>query len=123
MTKMTYVDALNIALATVADETAVERLTALRDTLVKRASKPRKPSAADMAKAAQDEKDIARITAILTGVEGATCKEIATELGDLSVPKVAALLRKMGAMKTEDRTPLYSLPSEGEDEALSEVEA
>ena len=114
MTKMTYVDALNIALATVADETAVERLTALRDTLVKRASKPRKPSKADLVKAEADTQNIARIRDILRTVTGATCKEIANELGDLSVPKVAALLRKMGAVKTDDRTPLYSLPDDEE---------
>ena len=116
MTKMTYVEALNVALATVADEAAVERLTALRDTLVKRASKPRKPSKADLAKMEQDAKDIERIYDILRMAPGATCKEIANELGNISVPKVAALLRKMDVVKTEDRTPCYSLPVEGVDD-------
>ena len=58
MTKMTYVDALNLAIAnlcenetiydganTISPEETVERLAALRDTLVKRAMTPRKPSA------------------------------------------------------------------------------
>ena len=124
MTKMTYIDALNIALATVADETAVERLTALRDTLVKRANKPRKPSAADIAKNEEDMKSINRIRDILHMAPGASCKEIANELGDLSVPKVAALLRKMGAVRTDERTPGYFLPEDAPaDEIPDEVEA
>ena len=45
MTKMTYVDALEIAIEHLGSPEAVERLTALRDTLVKRAETPRKPSA------------------------------------------------------------------------------
>ena len=119
MTKMTYTQALEVAinvLSADAEQNAiVERLNALKATLDKRANTPRKPSKAELAKMEQDAKDIERITAILSGVEGATCKEIAEELGDLSVPKVAALLRKMGAMKTEERTPVYSLPVEGAD--------
>lgn len=119
MTKMTYSDALALAISVLgadeANDAVVNRLNALKATLDKRANTPRKPSKADLAKMEQDAKDIERITAILSGVEGATCKEIAEELGDLSVPKVAALLRKMGAMKTEERTPVYSLPVEGAD--------
>ena len=42
---MTYVDALNVAIATLSDADAVEKLTALRDQYVKRASAERKPTA------------------------------------------------------------------------------
>ena len=44
MKKMTYVEALNIAIASVDNEEAVERLTALRDATVKRNSAERKPT-------------------------------------------------------------------------------
>lgn len=44
MKKMTYVEALNIAIATVDNAEAVERLTALRDATVKRNSAERKPT-------------------------------------------------------------------------------
>lgn len=46
MKKMTYVEALNIAIATVDNAEAVERLTALRDATVKRNSAERKPTKA-----------------------------------------------------------------------------
>ena len=44
MKKMTYVEALNIAIATVDNVEAVERLTALRDATAKRNSAERKPT-------------------------------------------------------------------------------
>lgn len=110
MTKMTYVDALNAVLPTITDEAVSTKLTALRDTLVKRASAERKPTKADLAKAEADAGLIARITDLLSGGMQATCKEIAESLGDVSIPKVAALLRKMGAHKDDSgRTPLFSL--------------
>lgn len=123
MTKMTYVDALNLAISnlsaqdaiydganTVPADATIDKLTALRDTLVKRASAPRKPSKADLAKAEADAVLIDRITDLLSDGTQATCKEIAESLGDVSIPKVAALLRKMGAHKDDSgRTPLFSL--------------
>ena len=110
MTKMTYVDALNAVLPTITDETVSTKLTALRDTLVKRASAERKPTKADLAKAQADAVLIDRITDLLSDGTQATCKEIAESLGDVSIPKVAALLRKMGAHKDDSgRTPLFSL--------------
>ena len=110
MTKMTYVDALNAVLPTITDEAVSTKLTALRDTLVKRASAERKPTKADLAKAEADAVLIDRITDLLSDGTQATCKEIAESLGDVSIPKVAALLRKMGAHKDDSgRTPLFSL--------------
>lgn len=110
MTKMTYVDALNAVLPTITDEAVSTKLTALRDTLVKRASAERKPTKADLAKAQADAVLIDRITDLLSDGTQATCKEIAESLGDVSIPKVAALLRKMGAHKDDSgRTPLFSL--------------
>ena len=57
MTKMTYVDALNLAISnlsaldyiydgadTISADATIDKLTALRDTLVNRATAPRKPS-------------------------------------------------------------------------------
>lgn len=78
MTKMTYVDALNIALATVADEVAVERLTALRDTLVKRATTPRKPSKAH--KESEDFRATVKDFVVNSGLSTLTVKETATAL-------------------------------------------
>lgn len=128
MTKMTYSDALALAISVLgadeANDAVVNRLNALKATLDKRAAAPRKPSKADLAKAEADAKEIARIREVLSMAPGASCKEIANELGDLSVPKVAALLRKMGAVKTDERTPGYFLPEDApEDEIPDEVEA
>ena len=125
MSKMTYVEALNLAISLIdrcecsildaetecpTYDKATERLTALRDTLVKRASAERKPTKADLAKAEADAALIARITDLLSDGTQATCKEIAEAMGDVSIPKVAALLRKMGAHKDDSgRTPLFSL--------------
>jgi len=109
MTKMTYVQALEIALATVTDEVAVERLTALKDTLVKRASAPRKPSKADLAKAEADAGLKDAIRAQLTGAT-ASAKEVADAIG-VSVQKAAALLRSMPDVVAdrEGKTTLFSL--------------
>ena len=119
MTKMTYVDALNAVLPTITDEAVSTKLTALRDTLVKRASAERKPTKADLAKNAADAILIDRISTLLADGAQATCKEIAESLGDISIPKTAALLRKMGAYKdASGRTPLFSLTApeaDGED--------
>ena len=113
MTKMTYVEALNTVLTAgngIYSDEVIGKLTALRDTLVKRASAERKPTKADLAKAEADAGLIARITDLLSGGVQATCKEIAEAMGDVSIPKVAALLRKMGAHKDDSgRTPLFSL--------------
>ena len=49
MTKMTYVDAVNFALNVVADEAVKEKLTALRDSLVKRNTADRKPTKTQVA--------------------------------------------------------------------------
>ena len=120
MTKMTYVQALEIALATVTDEVAVERLTALKDTLVKRAAAPRKPSKADLAKAEADAGLKDAIRAQLTGAT-ASAKEVADAIG-VSVQKAAALLRSMPDVVAdrEGKTTLFSLADADADAEVDE---
>jgi hypothetical protein len=94
MTKMTYVDALNIALSADLPEEVKEKLTALRDQTAKRnSSENRKPTKAQQA----NEELKAVVLSALTS-EGATVSEIMTRderLSVLSNQKVSALLNAM----------------------------
>ena len=93
MTKMTYVDALNYAIANLTDETVVEKLTALRDQQVKRNSADRKPTKAQVANIALQDK----VMAVLTD-KPMTVTEIMAqdaELSALSNQKVSALVNAL----------------------------
>lgn len=89
MTKMTYAQALEIAIASVADEVAVERLEALKAQLAKRNSGERKPTKT------QKENEVikGRILEVLTA-EGRQCKDIASDVG-ISINKASALLKQL----------------------------
>lgn len=89
MTKMTYAQALEIAIASVADEVAVERLEALKAQLAKRNSGERKPTKT------QKENEVikGRILEVLTA-KGRQCKDIAGDVG-ISINKASALLKQL----------------------------
>lgn len=97
MTKMTYVQALEIAINAVADEIAVERLEALKAQLVKRSGAERKPTKAQM----ENEGIKARILETLTA-EGQQCKAIAETLG-ISGQKCSALLKQLVDAKVVEK--------------------
>lgn len=91
MTKMTYVDAVNFALNVVSDEAVKEKLTALRDSLVKRNTADRKPTKTQVA----NEGLKADILAFLADSEKHTVTEIMNgvpSLAEASNQKVATLV-------------------------------
>ena len=113
MEKLTYVVALNTAIATLStdpDMTAVvEKLTALRDQQVKRNSADRKPTKAQVANEALKGEVLAVLTA-----EPATVTEImakAEALSALSNQKVSALVNALvdegKAVKTVEKRKSY----------------
>ena len=89
MTKMTYAQALEIAINAVTDEIAVEKLEALKAQLVKRSGAERKPTKTQM----ENEGIKARILEALTA-EGQQCKVIAETIG-ISGQRCSALLKQM----------------------------
>lgn len=91
MMKMTYVDAVNFALNVVEDEAVKEKLTALRDSLVKRNTADRKPTKTQVA----NEGIKADILAFLADGEKHTVTEIMSgvaSLADASNQKAATLV-------------------------------
>lgn len=108
--KMTYVDALNTVLPTIENTEVAEKLTALRDTLVKRANKAkatdRKPTAKEQAEAQEREAFRAKVADELNANPNReyTCKELA-EAFEVSNPKMAnALTALVKADKVERLT-------------------
>jgi hypothetical protein len=94
MTNMTYVDALDIAIAAVTDDVAIEKLTALKAQLVKRktSKKPTKTQQENELIMEQIALDLAEFE------EPVTVTELITQgdgLDGLTNQKVSALLRKM----------------------------
>ena len=112
---ITRVDALNLAIAALSDNTdAVEVLTSIRDTISKANSrKSDKPTKTQVENAGIK----AQIAAMLTS-EGIRCGDIATAVG-ISGQKASALLSQMvregTCRKVEGakRVTLFALPSEG----------
>ncbi len=99
MTKMTYVNAIDNALAGIVDEETKERLEALKASLIKRnTSKSSTPT-----KRQRENEDVkARIADVLTS-EGQTATAIAEKLGGaksgITCQRVTALLKQMGVTK------------------------
>lgn len=110
--KMTYIDALNAALTADLSNEVKEKLTALKEQLVKRnASKSDKPT-----KTQKENAEIkARIHEFLTHtLQGVKCGDVATELG-ISGQKASALLSQMVTAgevvkRMDKRTALFLLP-------------
>lgn len=94
MKKMTYVDALNAAIAVVTDEAVVEKLTALRDATAKRNAADRKPTKTQQA----NEAIKADILAFLADGAAHTVTEIiegTPSLNGASNQKAASLVRQL----------------------------
>lgn len=89
MTKMTYVNAIDNAINGTLTEETIEKLTALKAQLVKRASGERKPTKAQK----ENEGVKSEILAVLTN-EGKQCKDIAEAVG-ISGQKCSALLKQL----------------------------
>lgn len=104
MKKMTYVEALNIAIETVTNAEAVERLTALRDATMKRNSADRKPTKTQEA----NEAIKAEILEFLADGTAHTVTEImegVASLNGASNQKAASLVRQLkdsGALVREE---------------------
>jgi len=89
MTKMTYVNAIDNAINGNLTEETIEKLTALKAQLVKRASGERKPTKAQK----ENEGVKSEILAVLS-TEGKQCKDIAEAVG-ISGQKCSALLKQL----------------------------
>ena len=90
--KMTYVSAITDVIEGVAlTEEHIEKLTALKASLEKRASGERKPTATQKANVAVKES----IAEFLGTVEFATATEIGKACGEISNQKASALLKQM----------------------------
>lgn len=89
MKTMTYIEALNIALTTMTNAEAIERVNALKEQLAKRNSADRKPTKVQQANEGLKDKLVAVMTS-----EGKTITELMAmdaELSALSNQKVSAL--------------------------------
>lgn len=104
MTKMTYVEALNFAIANLDNAEVVEKLTALRDATVKRNSAERKPTKVQEA----NEAIKAEILEVMADGKARTVTEIMAmtpSLIDASNQKGASLVRQLkdsGALVREE---------------------
>ena len=115
MEKMTYVVALNTAIARLNDlmeedlAPTISKLTDLRDATIKRNSKERKPTPKEQAKA---ETDSALADAVLAVLSNATdpmtvtaIKEADEAFAEVKVQKLSAVVRKLlldGKVKREE---------------------
>lgn len=92
MTKMTYVQALDNALTLVTDVETKEKLTALKEQLIKRNSAEHKPTKAQVANEQTKEQVLAYLTELGKGAS-ATEVMVACELP--SNQKASALLKQL----------------------------
>lgn len=112
---MTYIDALNVAIASLSDAEAIEKLTALRSQYEKRAGAERKPTAKQNENSAYKSDIVAWMEPEQTYQVGDILKGVPTiaEAG-LSIQRVSAMLTQLvndGVLvKTIDkRRGIYSL--------------
>lgn len=97
MTKMTYVNALDVAINAVADGEAKDKLIALRAQIEKKNSADRKPTKAQVANDAMKSDIVAWLT------EAHTATEVAENFG-VSNQKASALLTALVKAGTVERT-------------------
>ena len=109
MEKMTYVTALNFAIANLTDAAVVEKLTALRDQQIKRNSSERKPTKVQI-----ENERLKGFVFEALGDKPQTVTEImatSAELSDLSNQKVSALVNALvdegKAVKTVEKRKSY----------------
>lgn len=124
MEKMTYVKALEIAIATIENEEVKTKLTALQTSIAKKNSAERKPTATQTANAGFK-------VAIENGMELGKKYTITdlmksiSELADLSNQRVSAIVRQMvesGTLVREEikRKAYFSLAEENSDCRVSD---
>ena len=97
MTKMTYVNALDVAINAVADGEVKDKLIALRAQIEKKNSADRKPTKAQVANDAMKSDIVAWLT------EAHTATEVAENFG-VSNQKASALLTALVKAGTVERT-------------------
>lgn len=97
MTKMTYVNALDVAINAVADREAKDKLIALRAQIEKKNSADRKPTKAQVANDAMKSDIVAWLT------EAHTATEVAENFG-ISNQKASALLTALVKAGSVERT-------------------
>lgn len=116
MTKMTYVQALENALTLVTDAETREKLTALRDQLVKRNSAPAKPTKVQVANEGVKATILAALANAGKPLTVTEVQEANADLAALSNQKVSALLAQMVAagavVKTVEKRKSYFAPAE-----------
>ena len=112
---MTYIEALNVAIANLNDAEAVEKLTALRDQHIKRASAERKPTPKQVENAGFKADILAYCEPDTLYNAGDIAKGVPSIVAaGLSVQRVSAMLTQLvndgSLVKTEDkRKNFYSL--------------
>lgn len=115
MTKMTYVQALENALTLVTDVETRDKLTALRDQLVKRNSAPSKPTKVQVANEGVKATILAALTNAGRPLTVTEVQDTDADLAALSNQKVSALLTQMIAagvvVKTVDKRKSYFAPA------------
>ena len=97
MTKMTYVQALDVAINAVSDDAVVEKLIALRTQIEKKNSADRKPTKAQVANDALKGEILTALTERMTATEVA-------ERFDISNQKASALLTALVKAEVVERT-------------------
>lgn len=109
MTKMTYVDALNVAIDSMTDPAVIEKLTALRESIIKRNAKPSKPTPKQTAKATADEAMAQTVLDVLRNASEpltvTAIKDSHDDFADVKVQKLSAIVRKLlldGAVKRDE---------------------
>ena len=96
MTKMTYVDAIDVAIEAVTDEEVVEKLTALKAQIAKKhTSSKSKATAETEARAEKVYNALVEMTKPVTITELMKLTTD-TEVADYSNQRITALLRKLG---------------------------
>lgn len=110
--KMTYAQALDIALTAVDNAEAIEKLTALKEQIIKRNSAERKPTKAQRQNI-ELSKEVREV--LMNASEPLTIGEImgrSDALATLSNQKVSAVVRSMGAevvKSTDKRVSKFAL--------------
>ncbi len=112
--KMTYVEALEVAIAGIENVEAIEKLKALKTQLVK---KSEKKSPKEQAKIAEDKALMDALVVVLGTVGKATATELSKSesiLNGLSTQKIAAIAKKLiaqGAVTSfkEKKSSYYTL--------------
>ena len=103
MTKMTYVDAINIAIEAVGDGEVLEKLEALKEQLAKkRTSSNSKASAESGARAEKVYEALARMEKPVTITEFLKLTDDEDIAENYSNQRVSALLRKLGDRVTKE---------------------